>query len=81
MAEEKRKDNRRNDGPVSPQAWDRTNAILRAEIAKLVIPTFSWEHFRKTEQEKEDILNAKMKWRAYMKQNGLTKRCGRVNAN
>ncbi len=63
----------------SQQEYDRNRERLLADLNSRVMPPFNWEVFKKTDKERAELETAKANWRAYMRANGLTKRCGKVN--
>jgi len=64
----------------SQQEYDRNRAILLRKLNSKTVEPFSWIVFKKTDEERAEMETAKANWRAYMRVNGLSKRCGKVNA-
>lgn len=62
------------------QEYERNRENVLRDLKVNSVEPFSWEAFRKTPQERVDLKNAIADWRAYMRMNGLSKRCGKVNA-
>lgn len=52
---------------------------LIADDTPVIVKPFSWEEFKKTDEERAELANAKASWRATMRAAGLNKRCRMIN--
>ena len=66
---------------ITQHEYERNREILKKEQLASLLEPLDPNRNKKTDAEREALVNAKDKWRAYMHANGLSKRCGKVNAN
>ena len=64
---------------ITQHEYDRARAAVQADIDATRIKPISMEAFKKTDEEREEVMNAKLRWRASMRLAGLSKRSGIIN--
>lgn len=65
----------------SQQEYDRNRENLLRDMASKCVQPMSFEIYRKTPEERQELEDAKASWRMYMRSHGLSKRCGKINHN